>query len=67
MKKKSKKSRLAYLRGNHAIRLQLEKEKKFEEKFGNIKEEEAKLEGEEMKYLEEQLLIREPTSYSEFR
>jgi len=63
MKKKSKKSRLAYIRWEYGMRLQEEKDKKFKDKFGDVKEQEKELELEELKYLEDELLIREPTNF----
>jgi len=63
MKKKSKKSRLAYIRWEHGMRIQEEKDKKFKDKYGDVKEQEKELEREELKYLEDELLICEPTNF----
>ena len=61
-KEKSKSNRsLSYLRGYYGLRKEEQREIKFKEKFGNIREEEIRTEWEAIKFLQEELLIDEPT------
>ena len=61
-KEKSKSNRsLSYLRGYYGLAKEEQREIKFKEKFGNIREEEIRTEWEAIKFLQEELLIDEPT------
>jgi len=61
-KEKSKSNRsLSYIKGVHGLDKEEQREIKFKEKFGNIREEEIRTEWEAIKFLQEELLIDEPT------
>ena len=61
-KEKSKSNRsLSYIKGCYGLDKEEQREIRFKEKFGNIREEELRTEWEAIKFLQEELLIDEPT------
>ena len=61
-KEKSKSNRSSqYLKAFYCLDRDEQREARFKKKFGNIREEEVRTEYEEIKFLQEELFIHEPT------
>ena len=60
-KSKSNRSSLSYIKSYHGLDKEEQREIRFKQKFGNIREEEIRTELEAIKFLKEELLIDELT------